>query len=290
MPTPFSLAKQFILTHARLLERLLFSVKFEGADPAAVGHLIAAYQNQDGGLGHALEPDLRCAESQPLFIEVGLSALHEAGWRDPKLALSICGYLESVSDPSGLVPANLPSSLASPHAGHWSTAGAPSLNPTAGICGLLHDQGIQHPWLERATERCCQLLMGEPPKEAHTLVSATHLVEHLPDRSLAEQIFTRLAAALPEASFFIPFAHIQGYGLTPLHFAPSPGSRWRKIFTDEQINGHLQELLSRQQPDGGWPITWEPPGSAAVCEWRGRGTYEALTTLAAYGLVKPVKA
>ena len=228
MPTPFSLARQFILTQARLLERLLFSVKFEEGDPAAVGHLIAAYQNADGGLGHALEPDLRCAESQPLFIEVGLSALHEAGWRDPELAYSICSFLESVCDPTGLVPTNLPNSLASPHAPHWTTAGAPALNPTAGICGLLHDQGVQHPWLERATERCCQLLMENPPYEAHTLVSAAHLVEHLPDRGKADQLFTRLAASLPGASFFIPFAPVQGYGLTPLHFATTPGSRSAK--------------------------------------------------------------
>lgn len=287
MPNPFSLARTFIFTHARLLERLLFLVKFEQGDPAALGRLITAYQNQDGGLGHALEPDLRCPESQPLFIEVGLSALHEAGWRDQKLSLSICSFLERVSDPNGLVPANLPSSLASPHADHWSTAGAPGLNPTAGICGLLHYQGVQHPWLELATATCCQLLLGDPPKEAHTLVSASHLVEHLPDRDLAEQIFTRLVAALPGASFFIPFAPVQGYGLTPLHFAPSPDSLWRKVFTDEQIGGHLQDLLSRQGLDGGWPISWNPPGPAAAYEWQGRGTYEALSTLVAYGIIQP---
>jgi hypothetical protein len=287
MPNPFSLARTFILTHARLLERLLFAVRFEGANPAAVGHLIAACQNPDGGLGHALEPDLRCAESQPLFIEIGLAALHEVGWRDLELAFSLCSFLESVSDPNGLVPTNLPSSLASPHASHWTTAGVAGLNPTAGICGLLHYQGVQHPWLKRATEHCCQLLIEEPPKEAHTLVSASHLVEHLPDRDLAEQIFTRLAAALPGASFFIPFAPVQGYGLTPLHFAPSPGSRWRQVFSDEQIEGHLKNLASRQQPDGGWPISWDPPGPAAACEWRGRWTYEALSTLVAYGIIRP---
>ncbi len=53
MPTPFSLTRQFILTHARLLERLLFAVRFEGADPAAMGHLIDSYQNPGSGLGHA---------------------------------------------------------------------------------------------------------------------------------------------------------------------------------------------------------------------------------------------
>ena len=86
MDKPFVRARDFMYTHARLLERLLFAVRFEGAPPAAVGRLITAYQNPDGGLGHALEPDVRCPESQPLFIEIGLSAMRDAGWQDRDLA------------------------------------------------------------------------------------------------------------------------------------------------------------------------------------------------------------
>ena len=87
-------------SEARLLERLLFAVRFEGAEPAAVGRLISAYQNTDGGLGHALEPDIRSPESQPLFVAVGLQALHDAGWRDQDLAMRLCLFLEGVSDDS----------------------------------------------------------------------------------------------------------------------------------------------------------------------------------------------
>ncbi|WP_199624558.1 hypothetical protein [Paenibacillus alkalitolerans] len=90
-------AREFILTHARLLERRLFEVHFEGASPVSVGHVVRAYQNSDGGLGHALEPDVRCPESQPLFISFGLGALQEAGYRDVELATSICNFLQSIS-------------------------------------------------------------------------------------------------------------------------------------------------------------------------------------------------
>jgi hypothetical protein len=287
MSPSFSLARQFIHTQARLLERLLFSVRFEQTDPAAVGRLISAYQNSDGGLGHALEPDLRCPESQPLFVEVGLSALHEVGWRDEQLCLSICSFLESVSGSDGLIPTILPNALLSPRASHWSSAGVPDLNPTAGICGLLHFQGIRHPWLERATQRCCQLLLEAPPPEAHTLVSATYLAEYHPDPQVRDQLAVLIAASLPQARFFIPDAPVQEYGLTPLHFARTPASRWRSLFSDKQIEGHLDDLMSKQQADGGWPISWEAPGPAAVCEWRGRGTWEAVSTLVAYGRMQP---
>jgi hypothetical protein len=286
MSDTLSAARHFVLTHARLLERRLFEVQFADADPASVAQVVRANQNPDGGLGHALEPDFRCPESQPLFVEVGLTALYEAGCRDPDLALSVCPFLESASNEAGLVPPILHTALESPHASHWGpSALASDLNPTAGLCGLLHYQGVAHPWLSRATETCCELLTRDPPLEAHTLLGATRLADHLPDRTLAGRLYDAIAAALPRASFLIAEAPVQGYGLTPLHFAPRPTSNWRALFSDEQIEGHLQDLIERQQPDGGWPITWEAPGPAAVLEWRGRWTVEAVCTLAAYGRV-----
>ncbi|MBN1581840.1 MAG: hypothetical protein JXA89_14135 [Anaerolineae bacterium] len=191
-------AQAFMLTHARLLERRLFEVQFAHAKPAAVDRAVRAYQNADGGLGHALEPDLRCPESQPLFIEVGLAALHEAGCHDLDLARSACSFLQSVSNEAGLVPPFLESALASPHAPHWSSSAiVPDLNPTAGVCGLLHDQGVEHPWPSLATETCCNLLLRDPPLEAHTLIGAARLADHLPDRALAKRLHDAIAASLP---------------------------------------------------------------------------------------------
>jgi hypothetical protein len=282
---PFDRARGFIYTQARLLERLLFAVRFQKADPAAVGRLISAYQNPDGGLGHALDPDLRCPESQPLFVEIGLSALRNACFRDPELSLVICCFLESISDAEGLVPILLPSALKSPHASHWRSTGEPGLNPTASICGLLHYQGVDHPWLSRATQTCCELLLHEAPKEVHALLCAAHLAEHLPDERAASLIAEQIRSALPESAFYIAHAPVQTYGLTPLHFSPTPTSRWRDLFTDEQVDGHLAHLMAMQQADGGWPITWEAPGPASTSEYRGSWTLAAVSTLVDYGLI-----
>lgn len=289
MKEQYDRAKNFLYSEGRLLERLLFGVIFEGASPEAVGRLILAYQNPDGGLGHALEPDVRCPESQPLFVEIGLKALHSAGLRDLAFSLSLCRFLEKVSDVRGLVPALLEGALRSPHAVHWNTTGEPDLNPTAGICGLLHYQGVEHPWLSRATRSCCELLLQDTLLEAHTLLSATLLVEYLPDHRMADELAERIAAALPKASFFIPYAPVTTYGLTPLHFSPTPSSRWRRLFTEEQIEGHLVDLMGRQQEDGGWPISWNAPGLASQCEWRGRWTLDALAVLVAYGKLKAME-
>jgi hypothetical protein len=285
MNARFERAKNFLYSEGRLLERLLFGVLFEGRAPEVIGRLISVYQNPDGGLGHALEPDVRCPESQPLFVEIGLNALRVAELLAPAMALRMCDFLERVSDTAGLVPILLESAFRSPHAAHWRTAGEPGLNPTAGICGLLHYQGIHHPWLERATQTCCDLLLREPPPEAHALRAAAVLADYLPDRRMADALAERIASALPQAAFFIPDAPVTTYGLTPLHFSPSPASRWRRLFSDEQIDGHLAGLLERQQPDGGWPISWEAPGPASRSEWRGKWTLEAVSVLVAYGRI-----
>jgi hypothetical protein len=49
--------------------------------------------------------------------------------------------------------------------------------------------------------------------------------------------------------------------------------------------------MDRQHPDGGWrmypsaPISWDAPSPAAILEWRGRWTLDAICRLAAYGCI-----
>lgn len=280
------LARTFLLTHARLLERRLFEVLFEGSLPDSVGNIVRAYQNADGGLGHALEPDVRCPESQPLLTSFGLGTLEEAGYRDVEFATSACYYLQSVSDKKGLVPFFLESAYQSPLASHWiNSTLSPGLNPTADICGLLHFQGVNHEWLALATETCFKLLIEDPPLEAHTLLCAARLAEYVPDKTMAVNLLDIIASALPRARFFIPDVPIRTYGLTPLHFARKPDSICRSIFSQSQIENHLEVLKKQQLPDGGWPISWEAPGPVAEMEWRGRATVEAICRLSAYGVI-----
>jgi len=290
----FVKARNFILSNARLLERRLFQVHFEGESSDCVGQIVRAYHNSDGGLGHALEPDVRCPESQPIFVDTGLTALEEAECRDIKLAESLCNYLQSVSDKDGLVPFFQETALQSPIAGHWDNPnltpgfnpiGTPGFNPTAEICGLLHYQGVQHDWLSLATETCCNMILDDPPPEAHYLYCASRLVEYLPDRVMAMKILDTIASVLPEARFFMPNAPVKTYGLTPLHFAPKPDSIFRALFIQDQIDGHLEDIVGNQQADGGWPIFWEAPGPASELEWRGRWTLDAICRLAAYGVI-----
>jgi hypothetical protein len=57
------------------------------------------------------------------------------------------------------------------------------------------------------------------------------------------------------------------------------------LFAPELLDAHLDALEARQQPDGGWPVTWDPPAGVAALEWRGRLTIDALIKLQAYGRI-----
>ena len=68
-------AARFLESTARVLERRVFDHRFEGADPGPVLHALKAYRNDDGGFGHALEPDIRDPASQPIPTQsYGLTA------------------------------------------------------------------------------------------------------------------------------------------------------------------------------------------------------------------------
>jgi hypothetical protein len=277
----------FIWENARLLERVIFEHRFCGGSGARILDVLRTYQNPDGGFGHALEPDLRAPDSQPLFAEFGLRTLYECGLRDAEMAYRACEFLAQHADLERGIPPLLASSRNYPQAAHWSDPKweLPSMDRLTGLVGLVNGQGVRHPWLSKAVEACLKHMTTTQYRDAHTILMAFSLLESLPSQTAKDDLFAKLAVELLQADFFCADVPVTGYGLTPLACAPTPGSVCRKIFSDAQIDAHLDNLASQQQEDGGWPISWEPPGEAARCEWRARGTLSALSTLRAYGRI-----
>jgi hypothetical protein len=284
----FLAGDRFLLNQARLIERRLFATCFLAAPASGVVDALRGYQNEDGGFGQALEPDTRCPASLPVYVETAFQSLATAGAAEERLVLRACDYLARTADAAGAggaVPLAFPVIESFPRAPHWTAwTYLPGLNPTAGLVGLLYELGVEHPWRERAARWCWdQLETGEVPEGVHTLLEAFVFLERAPERDRAAVC----AAGLSRHFEGFPGLHLDpaepGYGLSPLQFAPRPESRWRSLFTDAQIEGALDHLQHSQEPDGGWPITWQPPSEAAVLEWRGVVTVQALRTLVAYG-------
>ncbi|MFJ2031613.1 hypothetical protein [Streptosporangium sp. NPDC087985] len=283
----FDTARAFILREGRLLERRLFATLFQAAPAAGVVDSLRAYQNPDGGFGHGLEPDKRCPDSLPIDVETAFQTLVAAGGPPAERMVSrACDWLATVAAPGGAVSLSFPVMEAYPRAVHWSDwTYTPGLNPTAGLAGLLHRMGMDHPWLTRATDWCWSALENGFPGDAHAMAETLVFLEHVPDRDRAEPLAERVGEWLPKLNWYRADPADPGYGVTPLHLAPTPDSRWRRLFTDDLIEGHLDRLVRDQQPDGGWAITWEPPGAASTLEYRGIETLRALRVLTAYQVV-----
>ena len=290
MDSHFAAGRDFIYREGRLLEQRLFAARFEGAPADGVIDALRGYRNADGGFGHGLEPDKRCPASLPIDVETALQAMATAGATDRTMVLAACDYLAMVAaaaDHGGAVPLAFPVIESYPRAAHWTDwTYAPALNPTAGLAGLCRKLGAEHPWVTQASAWCWRQLDGaELPDDAHALSEVLVFLAHSPERDRAEAAAARVRARLESAAMYLADPDAGGYGLSPLTFAPAADSRWRGLFSEEMIQAHLDRMLRGQQPDGGWPITWEPPGAAATLEWRGVVTLGALRTLTSYGRI-----
>lgn len=297
MADAFSAARDFVLTHGRLLEQRMFLALFGRDGVDGVVDALCGYQNADGGFGHGLEPDVLCPASLPLDIDFAFAALVAVGARedalDPTRAdrlRAAVDYLAAVAPPDRGGPAV---SLASPvieshpRAAHWAEwAYAPALNPTAGLAGALHALGIAHPWRDAADAWCWAEIdrLGVPP-DPHTLLAVLTFLAHAPDGARADAVGDRIAEGIDSIPGVLLDPAAEGYGLTAVQFAPTADARWRRLFTPAQIDAALDHLAASQQGDGGWPVTWDPPGPASLLAWRAHVTVLAVRTLASYGRI-----
>ncbi len=275
--------RAFIQREGRVLEQRLAATLFDGAPAAGVVDALRGYQNPDGGFGHGLEPDKRCPASLGIDVEAALQALSAAGAVDQEMVRRACDFLASIATPEGAVALSSPVMEPYPRAEHWAEwTYVPGFNPTAGLAGLLHRMGFEHPWVDQATEWCWSALDGDLPDDAHAVSEILVFLGDVPDRERADALAPKVVEHLEKAAHYRADPLDPSYGVTPLHIVPTPTGRWRSLFSDDLVEGHLDRLERDQQPDGGWAITWEPPSAASTLEYRGIMTLWALRVLTAY--------
>lgn len=281
---------------ARVLEQRRFAYHFlnGGADPVETA--LEAYRNEDGGYGHALEPDLRGPVSQPLHVGHALRVLDAIGRCGGQRVERVCRYLTSVSTADGALPAIHPSQRGYPAAPFVPIVDDPpsELLSTGPVVGLLHRNEVWHAWLFRATDFCWQAVDSLEKSHPYEVEAAVAFLDSVPDRSRAEAAADRLGRLVrehrlvaldPERLDASPVApgYAPGEHHFPYDYARTPGSLARAWFTDEEMARSLDFLASEQREDGGWPIRWRAWAPGTALEARPMVTVEALRTLKAYG-------
>ncbi|OKJ80151.1 hypothetical protein AMK32_28190 [Streptomyces sp. CB01883] len=281
---------------ARVLEQRLFAYHFLHGAPDAVEAALDAYRDENGGYGHALEPDLRGPVSQPLHTAHALRVLDAIGRCAGQRVERVCRYLTAVSTPDGALPAVRPGQRGYPTAPFVPVVDDPpsELLATGPVVGLLHRNEVWHAWLFRATDFCWRAVESLEKSHPYEVEAAVAFLDSAPDRPRAEAAADRLgrlvreqrlAALDPDDLGAYPVApgYAPGEHHFPHDFARSPASLARAWFTDGEMARSLDHLAAEQQEDGGWPVRWRQWAAAPTLEARPMVTIEALRTLRAYG-------
>ncbi|MDF0375335.1 MULTISPECIES: hypothetical protein [Streptomyces] len=289
-------AEQFVWLTARVLEQRRFAHLFLGGGADAVETALAAYLNEDGGYGHALEPDLRGPVSQPLHTAHALSVLDSIGRCGGLRVERICRYLTDVSTKEGALPALLPSQRGYPAAPFIPVVDDPpaELLATGPVVGLLHRNQVWHAWLFRATDFCWAAVEALEHSHPYEIEAAVAFLDGVPDRARAEAAADRLGRLVRDQRLVVldPWRRAEypvapGYAPEEHHFpydyARAPGSLARRWFSDAEMERSLDHLESEQQEDGGWPVNWRQWAPGTALEGRPIETLRALRTLRDHG-------
>ena len=294
----WSAARRFLLDQARPLEAARFHYHFADGSPDDVLVELGAYQNEDGGFGHALEPDLRAPESSAIATSVAFQILREIGARgDGQLADLALGYLLATYDRDlggwRIVPETTD---ASPHAPWWQQADRAhdydtfGLNPNSELLGILYElrEQVSTEVLDQVGQQVLVKLAEPGDLEMHDLLCCLRLdrTPGLPPE-LAAAVRGKIVASLPGV-VGRDRAAWASYALRPLQIVSSQTSPLLPGL-EEAVALNLDHEIETQQPDGSWRPMWTWGDTypdvwpVARREWAGVLTLANLRTLDRFG-------
>lgn len=304
----FDRARQFLKTRARPLDWALFEYRFEDGPAEQVIEELARFQNDDGGFGHALEPDMRTPSSSALATGIGLRILKELqGRADHSLVSRAVQFLLNTFDEQTKVWRVVPPDANSfPHAPWWHNEDGSLARtfddfliiPRAELVGLLHHFSpfVPADWLNDVTEHTVTAIEiienlgtggGDDLKYALSLAETEELSPHF-----RERVLKRIRAVVPTVVSRDP-QQWTSYCLTPLKLVESPQSAVVDLLANEvQVN--LDYLIEHQTDEGTWEPTWTwgdfypEVWKQAKFEWRSELTLHTLTTLRTFGRIEGV--
>jgi hypothetical protein len=286
MPVDVAVARRFVLANARVLDRHRLATVLDGAPTEPILGALRPYRNSDGGFGHALEPDVRGPESEPVSTLRAVEVILEAGAAADPMFAGAQRWIAAVAQPDGGVPFVMPDADRYPRA-PWMVPSDGGSFLTFAFVAAFTGRGLGGDWLERATAWCWSRLEAGEPLSAYWTKFALAFLDRADDADRARPALERLGAGL-DASGSLPVpGGTEGERLTPLALSDAPGTRSRALFTAAQIEADLDRLEAGQQDDGGWTFDWLAWSAGQAIEWRGTLTVQALATLLAHGRITP---
>ena len=272
MNTLYQAARSFIYRHARPLDFARFRFHFEGGSREDVLTALAAYQNADGGFGHALEPDFWNPASTPIATWSATCILREVGLRDAAhpIVQGILRYLSSGQDfEDGMWYTTVASNNGHPHAVWWTCSGdkgTPHDNPTVSLAGFAlrfaPTGSPLHCKAQAIAARAAAAFQKAPiSDDEHTTSCYAELLGYMEEAAPVPGVdlpaFRKaIHAAVNDAICKEPARWFTEYVCKPSKFcAVLPG--FLSVVPPSLCREEAALLAAMQGADGSWPVTWE---------------------------------
>ncbi|AMC93829.1 hypothetical protein AOC36_07475 [Erysipelothrix larvae] len=272
MITPYEKTKDFVYRNARPLDIARWRYHFEYGALSHVLKGLSHYQNDDGGFGHALEPDSRNPNSTPIQTWLAAEILREINFDDGShpIIQGILMYLDSGQDFDGYYWANtVQTNNDYPHAVWWHNhhgSNNDTANPTAALVGFILKYANPHSSLyqkakEIAIEVVQSLFQNNEETEMHVLLCYIRLYESLIESKTVglvdmEAFKTILLSSVQKSITHDTTQWGVAYITKPSQFIRCPHS----IFYPQNkdiIDFECKFILNTQQDDGSWNIPWQ---------------------------------
>ena len=296
----FEQARTFIYRCARPIDLARWQFHFEGGAREAVLRALAAYQNGDGGFGHALEADSFNPNSCPIQTLTAATILREIGQTDPShpITQGILRYLDSGADFDEAQRQwlnTVPSNDDYPCAAWWKYGDQGSsfqYNPTAALAGFAiryaeHDSPLHRKAQALAQEAVDWLLAQEPFAEQHITSCFISLYEYCAEAGQAPFDMTKLRKRL-DGQVRLCLDGVQNkwgreYAAMPSDLIQSKAS---PFYAENAavVAAQCEYIRRAQLPDGSFDVVWQWGNddraySTAVLWWKGDITVKYLRHL-----------
>ncbi len=300
----FEKARLFIYRNARPLDIARWHYHFQGGGREAVLEALAAYQNEDGGFGHALEPDAWNLNSAPIQTWAATELLREIGMTDAAhpIIRGILRYLASGKDFDGRFWFNtVAGNNDYPHAPWWhvgnQSAQDLSYNPTACLAGFIirfaDKEGELHRLGRRLAKEAAESYFRQDSLEdMHTAACYVRLWQYCAEAGAGDVI--DLAALRERLRGQVSYCITKDTARWDTDYICKPSqffnARSSFFYADNQETADYEcaFIVNSQLADGSWDIPWswgDYPEQWAISKnwWKGNGAILNMLYLKGFG-------
>lgn len=292
--------------NAREVELCLWKVLFEKGEPLSVAEALLAYQNEDGGFGHALEADNWNPGSTPVCTCTALKYMKMAGFYDYNHPVyeGIMDFIRSgkYRNEQGWM-FNVPENNDWPRAPWWTYSEEENQKEFAGLNAtlngfILRAFPVSDPLYTGALETAHALLArldSDIPLGDSELEGFMDLLQAIRQRGIhgfdADRLIQKIEAKFRAAVCTDP-ARFGEYVKRPSYLVTHLDSPMY-VELQDAVEAELDWTLENRGADGVWPITWKWFGmdqydrEFAISEnwWKGMVAIEKIMFLRAFGRV-----